>query len=109
MRDWRLGWAFGGGSGAGAGAGAGAATTDAEAAEDPRARLASLTSFLHETYVVSPGRSSTVKTCRSPAFITLGATTLEGSPPLLSSIINSGSGKTQWVDLFGSRDAAGRV
>ena len=35
---------------------------------DPLTLLASFRSFFQETMVVSPGRSSTVNICRSPAF-----------------------------------------
>ena len=54
-RDSRAGWALAGGSGA-------------EVEADPLTLLASFKSFFQETMVVSPGRSSTVNICRSPAF-----------------------------------------
>ena len=40
----------------------------AEVEADPLTLLASFRSFFQETMVVSPGRSSTVNICRSPAF-----------------------------------------
>lgn len=71
-------------------------------AEDPTflALLASFTSFFQETYVVSPGRSSTVNTWRSRDFINDEVGRDDDSPPppspavaLLSSCIGK-SGST---------------
>lgn len=73
IRDSRLGWALAGGSGAVVGG-------------CPLTLLVSLMSFFHETMVVSPGRSSTVNICRSPALRNVEEALDDSPPPFCSSI-----------------------
>jgi hypothetical protein len=98
-RDSRAGRTSAGGSG-----------TEVEA--DPLTLLASFRSFFHETMVVSPGRSSTVNICRSPA-LTNDEEALDDSPPPTPTAFSSSISASQILgrpdQSFQNWDSRGHV